>query len=382
MVQRRGMNDVSSVPPPQATVARREWRLAGIIFFAVLSLAVLYATLVILWPFLTAILLGAVIVTLTFPTYHRVRDRMRGKSAAAAIVMLLGVTLLVIVPFTIIGIMLVQQANIVFQRLQSVDAQKMLQRIDVASRLQWIRRIAPGFDPASVSPERLVLPAIRMVPAWVASHGAEVVGSIAGVAIAFALVLLASYFFYVEGDAILAELRVLSPLPAKYDREFGSTFKEVINATFLGQISSTVAQGVATGVGLAIVGVPGAAFWGAVVAVFGLLPMVGAAIVWIPTAIYLYIGASNGERPHWQWIFMIVWGLLVVQLIDHVIRPLVMRGKSQLPAIPLLFSIFGGLHAFGFMGLIIGPLVFSLLTTIIDIYKRSFGLARSEGEAA
>jgi predicted PurR-regulated permease PerM len=110
--------------------------------------------------------------------------------------------------------------------------------------------------------------------------------------------------------------------------------------------------------------------------------MVGAAIVWIPATIYLYIGASMGQRGYWQPIFLTLWGLLVVQLIDHVVRPWVMRGKSQLPAIPLLFAVLGGLHAFGFVGLVIGPLVFSLLMTIIGIYKRTFQIRETDSAVA
>jgi predicted PurR-regulated permease PerM len=372
------MTDVTSVPPAE----RREWRLAGLIFFALLAAIVLYTAIVIIRPFITSIILGAIIVTLSFGLFRRLRDRMKGRSSRAAIVMLVAITLLVVLPFTIIGVLLVQQATTVFQLLQSVDTQKMLHRLDLASRLQWIKRFSPSFDPSTLSADRLFLPALRLIPEWVAAHGAAVVGGIAGLVLELGLVLLSAYFFYVEGETILQELTILSPLPSRYDREFGAKFKEVIDATFRGQISSTLAQGIATGVGLAIAGVPGAIFWGAVVTVLGLLPMVGAAVVWIPAAIYLYIGASMGQRGYWAPIFLTLWGLLVVQLIDHVVRPLVMRGDSQLPAIPLLFAVLGGLHAFGFVGLVIGPLVFSLLMTIIDIYKRTFSIPRTDSEVA
>jgi predicted PurR-regulated permease PerM len=378
MVQSSPMSDVAV----QARSERREWRVTGIIFFGLLALLLLYAAFIILRPFIAAILLGAILVTLTYRVYERLRDRWKGRAALAAVVMLVAVTLLIVLPFTIIGILLVEQANTVFQKLQSVDAQQMLHRLDITSRLRWIQHYVPTFDPATLSPERLLLPAVKLIPAWVASHGAAVVGGVAGLALDFALVLLSAYFFYVEGETILQELFVLSPLPPRHDREIASQFKEVIDATFLGQISSTLAQGVATGIGLAIVGVPGALFWGAVVAIFGLLPMVGAAIVWVPAAIYLYIGASMGERGYWQPIFLTLWGLLVVQLIDHIVRPWVMRGKSQLPAIPLLFAVLGGLHAFGFVGLVIGPLVFSLLMTIVGIYKRSFQIQGSDSAVA
>jgi predicted PurR-regulated permease PerM len=131
--------------------------------------------------------------------------------------------------------------------------------------------------------------------------------------------------------------------------------KAVIDATFRGQLMTALAQGIATAGGLAIARVPGALFWGAVAAILSLLPMVGAAVVWVPATIYLAL-----------------WGVLVVSMIDNVVRPWAMRGRAQLPAIPLLFSVLGGLQAFGFVGLVIGPVVFSLLKSILDIYKESF----------
>jgi predicted PurR-regulated permease PerM len=363
------MTDLTSL---EASPRRREWRLGGIIFFSVLAIALLYAAFKIIWPFITAILIGLILVTLTFPTYRRLREKMKGKSGGAAVVMLIGITIVIVIPATILAILLVQQANVAAQRLQSGETREMLQRIDVAGRLQWVKRYIPNFDPASVSPQRLILPVVQQIPGWVARNGGALVGGLAGVIIGFFLVLLSSYFFYTEGESILRELSALSPLPARYDQEFAARFKDVIDATFRGQVMTALAQGVATGTGLAIARVPGAAFWGAVAALLSLLPMVGAAVVWVPATIYLFIVASMGERGYFGAIFMLIWGVTVVSLVDNVVRPWAMKGKAQLPAIPLLFSVLGGLQAFGFVGLVIGPLVFSLLASIADIYKRSF----------
>ena len=93
-------------------------------------------------------------------------------------------------------------------------------------------------------------------------------------------------------------------------------------------------------------------------------------------------GAAMGKAPYWEPIFLTLWGLLVVSTIDNVIRPWAMKGRSQLPAIPLLFAVLGGMQAFGFVGLVLGPLVFALLMSVVDIYKRSFRLKRSESEVA
>ncbi|MDQ3282486.1 MAG: AI-2E family transporter [Acidobacteriota bacterium] len=356
------------------TEGRSEWRLGGVIFFGVLALLLLYAAFKIIWPFMTAILLGAILVILSFNLFRRLRQKMKGSSARAASVMLIGITFIIVIPAVILAILLVHQANNVIENLQSGDAQRMMRRIDLTQYLGFIRRFAPNFDPATLSPERLLLPALRQVPGWFARNGGALIGGLAGMLLGFAMVLLSMFFFYVEGESILDQLSILSPMPKRYDSEFRSKFKDVIEATFRGQLFTALAQGTMTGIGLAIAGVPGAAFWGAVAALLSLIPMVGAAAVWVPAAIYLVISASMGSRPWWQAIFMIVWGLLPVSLIDNVVRPWAMKGKAELPAIPLLFAVLGGMQAFGMVGLVIGPLVFSLLMTIIDIYKRSFAL--------
>src|SRR5688572_18283634 len=349
-----------------------QWRLAGVIFFGLFALLLLYAAFMIIWPFITAILIGAILVTLTLPTLRRVRERQKGSSPRAALIMLLGITIVLVIPALILGVMLVQQANVVVEKLQSGEAQAMVKRIDLAQHLQWVKRIAPNFDPATLSPERMFLPAMRQFPGWVARHGGALLGGLAGVFLGFVLVLLSMYFFYVEGEEIVDQLSILSPLPKRYDAEFRARFKDVIDATFRGQLFTGLAQGIMTGIGLAIAGVPGAGFWGAVAALLSLIPMVGAAAVWVPASIYLVISASMGNHQWWQAIFLIVWGLLPVSLVDNIVRPWAMKGKAQLPAIPLLFAVLGGLQAFGFVGLVIGPLVFSLLMSIIEIYKKSF----------
>ena len=367
-------------PPPDGK--RNSWRLAGVIFFSVIALAILYATMMIVWPFLTAIMLGAIIVTVTFGIFRRVRARMGGRSPAAAGVMLVGITFLLIIPIFAIGLLIIQQANALIQHMQGGEAQQMLAHLDLTHRLAWVQRFVPAFDPAQIEPQRLVMPLVREVPGWVARNGANIVGGITGLLVGFFLVLLSAYFFYVEGESILDELAFLSPLPEKYDREFGATVKDVIDATFRGHVVTGLAQGIATMVGLLIARVPGAIFWGAVATVLSLLPFVGAALIWVPAAIYLFIAAAMGKAPYWQPIFLTAWGVLVVSTIDNIIRPWAMKGRAQLPAIPLLFAVLGGMQAFGFVGLVLGPLVFALFMSVIDIYKRSFRLKRSESEVA
>ncbi|MEA2162225.1 MAG: hypothetical protein QOK37_352 [Thermoanaerobaculia bacterium] len=368
-------------PVPDTNKERREWHLAGVIFFALLALGILYAAFVILEPFLAPIMLGAVLATVTFPLYRRIRDALHGANRAASVMLIL-ITFTVLLPAFLIIMLLVQEANVVVKHLQSGDIERTLQRIDISNRMPWLKRVAPDFDPAAINPSHVIIPVVRQAPAWIAAHGAAVVGSIAGLVIALFLVLLSAYFFYVEGETIVAEAAALSPLPARYNAQFAENFKGVIDATFRGQVITSVTQGIFIGIGLAIAGIPGAILWGAVATVLSLLPVVGSAVVWIPAALYLYVAASIGDQSYFGAIFLTVWGVIVVPVIEHVIRPWAMKGKMQLPAIPLLVSVLGGMEAFGFVGLVVGPLVFSLLMSVIDIYKRSFRIPESEGVVA
>jgi predicted PurR-regulated permease PerM len=367
--------------PSEPVLEPREWRLAGVITFGLFAVLVLAAAFLILWPFLSAIVVGAILVILTYPVYQRLLARLHGRAHLAASLMLLGITLLLILPAFLVVVLLVGQANALIGHLQTGEAQTMLASLDLAGRLRFITRYIPSFDPATLRPERMILPLLQQVPGWVARHGQETLGRLAGLVVSFFLVLLSAYFFFIEGDAVKRELKALSPLPPRYSQQFAMRLKAVIDATFRGQLMTSLAQGAATAGGLAIARVPGALFWGAVAAILSLLPMVGAAVVWVPATIYLAIAASLGHRGYGWAIFLALWGVLVVSMIDNVVRPWVMRGKAQLPAIPLLFSVLGGLQAFGFVGLVIGPVVFSLLKSILDIYKESFLPAPAEAPA-
>lgn len=358
--------------PSEPAPEPREWRLAGVITFGLFAVLVLAAGFMILWPFLSAIVVGAILVILTYPVYQRLLARLNGRAHLAASLMLLSIALLLILPAFFVIVLLVGQANVVIGHLQTGDTQAMLASFDLAGRLRFVTRYIPGFDPATLSLERMILPLLRQVPGWVARHGQEALGRLAGLVVSFFLVLLSTYFFFVEGEAVKRELTALSPLPPRYSRRFATRLKAVIEATFRGQMMTSLAQGAATAGGLAIARVPGALFWGAVAAILSLLPMVGSAVVWVPATVYLAIAASLGQRSYGWAIFLAVWGVLVVSMIDNVVRPWAMRGKAQLPAIPLLFAVLGGLQAFGFVGLVIGPVVFSLLKSILDVYKESF----------
>lgn len=342
------------------------------IFFLVIAAVIGWAAVQILMPFLTPILLAAIIVTFTWPVYRRIRARLNGRANLSAVLMLLIVTITVILPASLLILLLIQQASALFLAIQNTDYSDVLASLKLQERIAYIQRVAPWVDVETIQPGKLIVNSVEQIPRWVATYGGSLLASLTSVAIGFIFMLLAAFFFYVSGEQILDELRVISPLPDEYEHEILERFKGVIDATFRGQILTAIAQGFVTAIGLAIAGIPAAVFWGAVAAIFSLIPMVGAAAVWVPASIYLFARAAMQDSALWPAIFLVIWGAAVVSLVDNLIRPWAMRRGTNMSAIMLFFSIIGGIRAFGVIGLIVGPLVFALFATMIHMYKYFF----------
>lgn len=341
----------------------------SLVFFTLVAIVVLWAVGQVLLPFITPILLAAIVVTFTHPLYRRLRDRLKGRETAAAVLMLLLVTVVVILPAFLLTILLIQQATDLFRLIQQTDFPAMVQKLEVRERLTPVLRLVPGLDPNAIRLDTVVIDLVKQIPALVATHGAALLGRLVNVLLGFLMMVLAAFYFYVDGERLVRELRILSPLPDEYDLVIFGKFRDVVDATFRGQVLTALAQGAVTAIGLWIAGVPGPLFWGAVAAVFALIPMLGAGIIWVPASIYLFLNAAYGSGDTWRGFFMVGWGILVVSLVDNVIRPWAMRAGTKMSAVLLFFSILGGLKAFGFVGLILGPLVFVLVVPIVEIYK-------------
>jgi len=353
---------------PQTQAERRRRRLS-IVLFVLIAVVVLYGVSRVLLPFITPIILAALVVTLTYGLYDRVCLKLKDRPNASALIMLLGITLVLVIPALVMILLLVQEANSLVDQMKDADVSGRLSSINPERYLAWIKRFVPSFDPSALNIRGMILGVVRGIPGFVAQYGGKLLGGLVGLVVGFVLMLLASFLFYTDGRRFVQVLVSLSPFPDEFDREILKKFDDVVNATFRGQVLTALAQGVVTGIGLAIAGIPGAIFWGAVAAVFSLVPMVGAAAVWVPSVLYLFLTAGSKGGSYGMAIFLMIWGVGVVSTVDNFIRPWAMKGRTDMSAIMILFSILGGISAFGFIGLVLGPLLFAMVSTVIRIYQ-------------
>lgn len=170
-----------------------------------------------------------------------------------------------------------------------------------------------------------------------------------------------------DGESWRKTLITLSPLSDSNDEKIMNRFSRAITGVMLGVLLISILQGTMMGIGLTIFGVPHPALWGVMAFFSALIPMMGTSLVSIPSIAFLFITGHTTAA-----IGLLIWAMLMVGSIDNFLSPLFISKKIDMPSLLILFSVLGGISLFGPVGILIGPLVLSLLYTLISIYRNEY----------
>ncbi|MGQ9857776.1 MAG: AI-2E family transporter [Thermodesulfobacteriota bacterium] len=331
-------------------------------FLLATLVAVLVFGYVVLRPFLSIFLVALVLATIAEPAHVRLRRLTRGREGLAALITCFLVIVVLIVPCLVLLGLLAQQSVQLYEWVNQKLQSNFLDEDMVQRALEWQKRVLPQFR---VDPRELV----KSFTTLVGGLSREIVGLSAAVLKAvtttlwqFFLMMVALFYLLKDGGKFLRWLLYLTPLPGSLRRELFQKFKGVSESAFYGAFLTALIQGVLGGVGFLIVGLQ-PLVWGAAMAFFSMVPVVGTALVWLPAGIILMANQHVGSG-----IFMMAWGL-VVSLSDNFIRPMIMRGKSQLHPLLIFFSLLGGVFSFGPLGILLGPLAIVLAISMLQAYE-------------
>jgi predicted PurR-regulated permease PerM len=180
------------------------------------------------------------------------------------------------------------------------------------------------------------------------------------------LILFLTFFMFLQGDAFIEEIKRLSPLDEAHNREIFQVSENTIKATLLGTLIAALVQGFLGGVGFFLFKVPEPVFWGAMMALASILPIIGPGIIWAPGVLYLYIRGDFGLA-----LGLFLWGALIISLADNLLRPIFISGAQSTSTVLIFLSILGGITYFGMVGFILGPLLLSFLLSLVRIYQRT-----------
>jgi len=235
--------------------------------------------------------------------------------------------------------------------------------------LAMLESFSDKLGPFRFEPDQLAAK-LNDAAAEVAARVASLAGAVAGATASALLVLfflMMTVHFTLENWPTLArKAEELLPLRPRYTRDLLDEFRLVGRTTLLGTVVTGLAQGALSGLGFLIAGVPEPAFFGAATALASLIPAVGTLLVWMPAGLFLIASGHAGKG-----VLLLVWGtVLVVGVPDYVIRPALVGRHSTMPALLTFVALFGGVEAFGLIGLILGPLVMAISLSLLRLFAR------------
>lgn len=315
----------------------------------------------VLRPFLAAILFAAAVVISSWPLYQRLLVSLRGRRTLAALTMTLSLTLLVIIPIALVAYNLADDIARTFERakaaieLGDVHPPAWLRQLPVVGG--WLDQYLNGLV---ASREQMTELAKRMLEP--ARHALMSGGMILGGGVVqMSMAAFVSFFLYRDGSALIvvlekASARILGERAAKV----ATTVSQTVRGVMYGLLGTALAQALVAALGFAIAGVPAVPLLAVITFVSSLVP-IGPPIVWGGAAIWLFSQGSTG----WG-VFMLVWGLVLISGVDNVVRPMLISRGSSLPFLLVFLGVLGGVFAFGFVGMFIGPTLLAVAYSLIS----------------
>jgi predicted PurR-regulated permease PerM len=336
--------------------------------FLLLLVAVSLAFAWILWPFFGAILWGTILAILFAPLYRRLVDFMKQRRAMAAFATVTIVLLIVILPLTLIGALLVQEGLGVYEKFQSgeLNPGRYFQQV-LGALPAWVSNVIDRFGLTNLGALQEKL-STGMVQGgqFVAVKALNIGQNTFDFIVNLGIVLYLLFFLLRDGDDLAGRIRTAIPLHADQQRELLTSFTTVIRATVKGNVVVAIAQGALGGLAFWFLNVHAPVLWAVVMAFLSLLPAVGSALVWLPVAIYFFVTGAT-----WQGIVLIAFSVLVIGLVDNVLRPILVGKDTKLPDYVVLIATLGGMAIFGLSGFVIGPVIAAMFMAVWDIFSSS-----------
>lgn len=339
------------------------------VFFVALALLLGYALVRILAPFSGALSWGLCLAFLLSPLQRSLTRRFRGRANVAA-GLLTGLTpVVVLLPLASLGLVFAQQVRILIDLLRTIDFSASaawvtrLEQVPLVARALALLHTNTVVSSADI--QAWVVNAAQSVLQTLAATSGNLVLGAVGTLVGFMLMLFLLFFLLRDGPQMLQQAVRLIPVEEQRRDSLLRLIGATTRAVVFGTVTTALIQGLLIGISFAILGLPSPVVFGALAAVFALLPAGGTALVWVPAAIWLAVIGRPGAA-----VFIALWGF-AVSLIDNVMRPLLIGRHAQVSTLAVFVGVVGGVSAFGAVGLIVGPVLLTLIAALLKFAAES-----------
>ena len=323
-------------------------------------------------PFLPALITGALIAYLSYPLYEKTLKYIKNRNFASFIISIF-IVLLFAVPLVITLGIVSKEAYFTYASLNQHNLGTNFLKIACKDE-NWLLcktvRLFVGFLPNKDLDYYLQV-TIEKITAFIIENFPQFIAAVPSLLLNFFVVIFVVYYLLKDGKSICERIKSILPLKEHHKQHVLDKFHDVTFATFYGNISLAILQGFLGSIGFLALGVQSPVLWGFVMALFALIPYFGTAIIWLPAALNLiFIGyLQNDNASTIRGIILVVYGIFIISSIDNLLKPKLIGTKANVHPILVLLGVLGGLNLFGFIGIILGPVMLALLMTFVDIYE-------------
>jgi predicted PurR-regulated permease PerM len=335
-------------------------------FLLFLIVVITYFFFKVIRPFVAAIFLGAILTSLFFPLYRWLCRLMRGRQSLASLFSCLLIFLVIIIPVAGVLTIVATQAVDFYNKLDtyaqnfSLDVEALAARIDVADFMEKL-----GIDRSQLMEKLAELG--KVVSTFLLKSIQTVTQGAFNVIATLFLMFFSMYYFFKDGPAFLVKIKTLLPLSDEYEDRILDRFTSITRATMKGTLVVGLIQGAIGGIAFWVFDVPSFLFWGLIMVILAMIPLVGTAIVWAPAGIVKIL------LGQWmQGIGILIVGAALISTIDNIMKPRLVGKDTEMHPLLIFFGTLGGISAFGIVGFLIGPIIAALFVTIWDIYASEF----------
>jgi predicted PurR-regulated permease PerM len=343
-------------------------------FFIACFALVGYCLYLIFSPFFSLLIWASLLAVVFHPLFEWNLKWLRGRRSLSAIATCLAILLLIVIPLTVLGILLTRQSIALYHSIQEnlgVLGSEASARLQQIQELPLVHRVLSNgmqlLGSGSVDLQSMIGQILTALSRFMVANGPSLLAGAGGLLYQFLMVFILMFFLFRDGHLLIEAVRNSSPLPETYQTEIMSKFRDVSYATFFGSIFTALVQGCAGGLLFWILRIPSPLFWGALIAFASLVPIVGGFLIWVPVSLYFFLIGSVAHG-----ILVLALGGVVVSSIDNVLKPMIIRGRTDMHPILIFLSVLGGIQVFGFLGVLLGPFFVAVFLSFLNFYRLEF----------
>jgi predicted PurR-regulated permease PerM len=341
------------------------------VFFALLFIILIVISFLIVKPFLTAVLTGIIFAYIFSPIYRAISKKIRSKNISSLIASVLVVLIMTLPLFFILNSVSKEAYTTYLISRQRLATGQILGECQPSGK--------PLCNVVNYFTGKVDDPRIKYyIDTTIKGATTKITGFISNVLFTIPIFILdlfimlfVMFFLFRDGHILIDKVERIMPLKPKYRKDVMRRLRDMAYAVVYGSIIVAAIQGALGGIGFFIFGIPSPILWGIVMIFASLIPYVGSSIIWLPAGLGLIFNGylSLESTLMIKGILLIIYGFLVVGTVDNILKPKIIGSKGGLHPVLVLLGVIGGLSLFGFIGVIVGPIILAMLVTFIKIYE-------------